>query len=292
MESILQQFYKDINLSNSKYLVDLNSVLLQQSDYKDQKWDNPIINKMMSNYEKGRSLFEFCYNVSICNSNKLKLQPPNFDIVIPINTISFFEEVNALWFCYSTTLNIMVLCFTSTYTNSLFLVDVNYLHLDLTNINNSCDGFKIHGGFLTFYKGFRDKIIELVKKYYNNETQLFITGFSLGGAISTLSALDLHKVEINTTTTINNITHFSFASPRIFNTIGANHFEFLSISSYRVHNNSDIVISLPFPIMISSTRSLEIQDFMHIGKSISFNDNIGNYYDNHILSYLKYFMLI
>ena len=108
MESLLQQFYKDMNLS--------------KFDYKEQKWNHTITNKTLSDYETAQTLFEFSHNVSICNSNNIGLQPPEFDIVIPINTISFFENVNALWFCYSTKLNIMVLCFTSTYTNSLFLV--------------------------------------------------------------------------------------------------------------------------------------------------------------------------
>jgi triacylglycerol lipase len=167
------------------------------------------------------------------------------------------------------------------------LVDINYLHQDPININNICNGFKIHGGFLSFYQNFRDKMFEIINKYYNNETKLFISGFSLGGAISTLAALDLYKYN-----NINNMIHYSFASPRLFNIIGANHFDSLNISSNRIYNDNDIVPSLPFPIMISSIKSLTIQDFMHIGKSISFNNNIGNYYDNHILSYLKYFKLI
>ena len=270
MESIFQQFYKDMNLS--------------KFDYKEQKWNHVMTDKVLSDYETAQILFEFSHNVSICNCNKLELTPPNFDIIIPINTMSYFENVNALWFCYSTNLNIMILFFTSTYTNSLFLVDVNYLHQDSININNLCKGFKIHGGFLSFYQGFRDRMMEIIIKYYNNETKLFISGFSLGGAISTLATLDLHNI-------IHNITHYSFASPRIFNIVGASHFDSLNISSHRIYNDSDIVPTLPFPIMISSIKYLTIQDFMHIGKSICFNDNIGNYYDNHILSYLRYFKL-
>ena len=277
MESTLQQFYKNVNL--------------QRYNHKEQKWNNTFTDKVISNYETGQLLFEFSHNVSICNSNRLDLKPPEFDIVIPINTISFFEKVNALWFCYSTKLNIMILCFTSTYTDSLFLVDVNYLHQDPININNSCDGFKVHGGFLLFYQGFRDKMIEIISRYYDDKTKLFISGFSLGGAISTLATLDLHKYTINNHI-IDNISHFTFASPRVFNAFGSNHFNSLNISSHRIYNDDDIIPSLPFPIMISSIRSLTIQDFMHIGKSTCFNDNIGNYYDNHTLSYLKYFKLI
>ena len=271
MDSLLQQLYKDVNLS--------------KFNYKEQKWLHSITNSKLSDYETAQLLFEFSHNVSICNHNKTQLTPPEFDIIVSIDTMSFFESVNALWFCYSTNLNIMVLCFTSTYTNSLFLVDVNYLHQDPININNLCEGFKIHGGFLSFYQGFRDKMMVLVNKYYNDKTKIFISGFSLGGAISTLAALDLYK-------NLDNIVHYSFASPRIFNIIGANHFNSLGISSHRIYNDSDIVPTLPFPIMISSIKLLTIQDFMHIGKSICFDDNIGNYYDNHIISYLKYFKLI
>ena len=254
MKSMLHDFYKNTNLSNY--------------DYKEQKWNHNISDKQISNYETAQILFEFSHNVSICNHSKLELTPPEFDIVIAINTISFFENVNALWFCYSTKLNIIILCFTSTYTNSLFLVDVNYLHQNPININNICKGLKIHGGFLSFYQCFRYKMLETINKYYNDKTKLYISGFSLGGAISSLAALDLYKY---------NGIHYSFASPRIFNIIGARYFDSLNIQSYRIYNNSDIVPSLPFPIMISSVKSLNVQDFMHIGKSISFNDNICNY---------------
>lgn len=293
METILQQFYKDINLARP-YMVSTNQVdniinlNLAKYNYKEQQWKHTLTNNNYSDYELSQILFEFSHNVSICNQNTLELNPPEFDIIIPIDTTSFFEKVNALWFCYSTKLNIMILCFTSTYTNSLFLVDINYLHQDSKIVNNLCNGFKIHGGFLAFYLSFRDKMLEIINKYYNKNTKLYISGFSLGGAISTLAALDLYKYKINDYV-IDNFTHNSFASPRIFNIIGANHFDSLNISSQRIYNDSDIVPSLPFPIMISSIKSLVIQDFMHIGKSISFNDNMGNYYDNHILSYLKYF---
>ena len=277
MEFILQQFYKEINLSNY--------------EYKEQKWIHKISNEKISDYELAQILFEFSHNVSICNSNNLNLTPPEFDIIIPIDSTIFFEKVNVLWFCYSTNLNIMLLCFTSTYTKSLFLVDINYLHQDPSNINNLCDGFKIHGGFLSFYKGIRDKMFEIINKYYNSKTKLIISGFSLGGAISTLAAIDLHQYTTINNYVIDKATHFSFASPRIFNISGAIHFNSLNIISYRVYNNSDIVPTLPFPIMISSIKSLSIQDFMHVGISISFDDNTDNYNDNHSISYLKYFKL-
>lgn len=275
MELLLQQFYKEIKLSS--YNNDI------------QKWDNQI-NSQISHeykYEIAQLLFEFCNNVSICNHTDTLLKPPNFDIVVPINTTLFFEKVNALWFCYSSNSNIILLCFTSTYTNSLFLVDVNYLHQDHDNsINNVYNGLKIHGGFLNFYQSFRNEILSLINKYHNDKTQLIVSGFSLGGAISTLATLDLYNYNYN-----KNIVHFSFASPRIFNIIGANYYDSLSIPSYRIYNDSDIVPSLPFPLMISSINSLIIQDFMHVNKSIPFNDNMNNYYDNHILAYSKYFKL-
>jgi hypothetical protein len=287
METILQQFYKDLKLSASN-----------DAEMEEQRWQHQINNKISLeyNYEVAQTLFEFSNNVSICNHNGVKLIPPNFDIIISIDTIVYYENVNALWFCYSTKLNIMLLCFTSTYTNSLYLVDANYLHQDPKGtVNNTCDKFMIHGGFLNFYQSFRDKMFNTIKLYYNNETQLIISGFSLGGAISTLAALDLCDYQNNTT----NLVHYSFASPRIFNIVGANHYNSFNIYSYRIYNDSDIVPSLPFPIMISSikTNSLVIQDFMHVGTNantnvIYFNNNMDNYYNNHILAYLKFFKLI
>lgn len=247
-----------------------------------QIWKYPIINKLDNNYNynTAQQLFEFMHNVSIANCNNIPLCPPNisWDVVIPINTTIYYEEINVLWFCYSSTLNMIVLAFTGTYTNVLFLTDLNYKHQSSSTIG--CYGMKIHGGFLNLYSSVQDKLLELLNKYMKEDTQLIITGYSLGGAISTLATLDLYKK-------YNNLVHYSFASPRLFNTLGALYFDSLKISSYRIQNNSDIITSLPFPVMITDT--LLMQDFMHVNTSIYFDINLNNYYDNHVITYLQYF---
>jgi len=268
MDAFLQQIFKDI--------------IFKKNIYKDQKWQYEINAKLdyTYNHVDAQKLFEVLHNVSICNCENLLLSVPNFDIIIPINTMIYYEQINVLWFCYSTKLNIIMLCFTGTYCNILFLTDLNYKHQIPININNTKNGIKIHGGFLTLYSNIREKLLSILKEYMKDDTQLIITGYSLGGAISTLAALDLYKQ-------YGNIIHYSFASPRLFNAIGALHFNSLNISSYRIQNGSDIVTSLPFPVMLDN--AFEIQDFMHINSIQNFDMNLDNYYDNHVNAYLKYF---
>ena len=186
-------------------------------------------------------------------------------------------------------MNIAILVFTGTYCNILFLVDLEYTQNIPIGINNYSNGMKLHGGFLSFYKKIQSKLLSLLEIYINNSTQVIITGISLGGATSTLAALDLHKRKLDNGIIINNIIHYSFASPRIFNTIGAKYYDSLNIPSYRIQNDTDIITNVPFAVMINSVGT---EDFTHIGSLKFFNNNLGNYYDNHILAYLLHYNII
>lgn len=274
MESILQQFLKTVIVKDSedKPLGYYISEQLQK-DY---------------NHEDAQKLFELARKVSICNFENKPLMVPKFDIVIPINTDIYFVNVNVLWFCYSVRYNIIMLIFTGTYNDMLYLIDLNYKHADPNIIHNRCENMKIHGGFLSLYEKIQPNILDKLSTYLTSTTQLIITGFSLGGAMSTLAILDLYKRTINHIE-ITNIIHYSFASPRLFNTIGAHYYDSLNLSSYRIKNDSDIIPSLPFPVMLSSLDSFSFQDFTHVKETIVFNINLGNYYDNHITAYMQYY---
>lgn len=283
-------------------------------------WQYPITEKLSPTYSRksAQSLLEFSYRVSVHNrevdeGNKdpLRLDPPNFDVVIPLNTTYFFKEVNVLWFFYSSSMNIVTIVATSTYNNLLFLVDLNYLQLEPKSMGNYIPGVKVHGGFWNFYLSIHERLISLLQKYVNNETQVILTGLSLGGAISTIGAIDLYQKKLSDNLTMNNIIHYSFASPRAFDIIGTQHYNSLKLASYRIHNGSDIIPVVPLPIMPASL-TLSLQNsksntssnsdtlteksingqlnyyyFMHVENLIYFDRNIGDYYGNHILAYLN-----
>ena len=259
-------------------------------------WQYPLTTKISSEYGKAaaQSLLELSHRVAVHNlqineGNKdpIKLDPPNFDVVIPFDIKYMLQEVNILWFFYSTSMNIVALVFTSTYANILFLVDFSYSQVEPSSIENYGHGMKMHGGFWTHYLTIREKLLSTLNTYVNNETQILSTGISLGGALSTITTLDLYQRKLSEDVVIKDIVHYSFASPKVFNTIGAEHYNKFSLPSYRVHNGSDIITSTALPLMPISLRPLVTEDFMHVKNVSYFDRNLGSYYNNHVLAYLN-----
>lgn len=274
MEATLQQFLKSIIIKGGEN----KSLKYYISDQLTKEYD----------HENAQKLFELARKVSICNFENKPLVIPKFDIVVPINTEIYFTKVNVLWLCYSTKFNIILLIFTGTYNEMLYLVDLNYKQINPDIIHNKCENMKIHGGFLSLYEKVQNEILDKISTYLTSTTQIIVAGFSLGGAMSTIAVLDLYKRVINYTE-IAEIVHYSFASPRLFNTVGAKYYDSLNLDSHRIKNDSDIIASLPFPVMISSMDSLSFEDFTHVKLAVNFNINLSNYYDNHILAYMQYY---
>ena len=251
-------------------------------------WQYPIIQPMDKcySYENAQKLLVFSYNITkhniqVDNRNPrpIPINPPMFDVVQAIDVRVDTVLVNVVYLLYSTTLNMTVICFTGTYNRPLWIVDFDYPQLVPTGINNYVEGMKVHGGFWKLYIKVNTQIYNFLEKYANNNTQVLITGISLGGGMSSLCMYDLYGRTINNFA-LKNIIHYSFASPRVFNTIGANYYDYLHIFSYRVVNGSDIVPALPFPLMPID------EDFTHVNEQIYFNMNLGTYGDNHITAYI------
>jgi len=228
-------------------------------------------------YNHAQCLFEFAFTITKHNSNnKISIDPNNFDIKHKLDTTYLSVPINVCWLFYSSKLDIMVISFTGTYNETLALIDSEYLQCDPNVLNNYKQGMKVHCGFYKLYSYIRDDLIKLVSKYHNNKTQILISGYSLGGATSTLCCLDLYD---------KNIRHYTFGSPRVFNTVGADHFNSLNISSYRCFNISDIVTTVPMPVM----GMFEACDYKHIGKCITFDHNLQTNYKNHVDVYIDHY---
>ena len=259
------------------------------------QWQYPIVGKFPDSYYRynAQSLLELSYRVSVHNrevndgiSDPLSLNPPGFDIVIPIDCTYMFMKVNVAWFFYSSSMNIAVVVATATYNNILSIVDLSYLQ-EVPNITNYVEGMKVHGGFWGLYEKIQPNLQTLLGKYINVDTQIILTGLSLGGAISTIAVTDLYQLKLNNGVTIKDIIHYSFASPRLFNIVGAEAYKTLKICSEQIHNGSDIIPVVPLPIMPTSIITSETQDFMHVGDLTYFDRNLGSYYDNHVTAYLE-----
>lgn len=258
------------------------------------KWEYPITEKLQNafSFADAQSLLEFSYRVAVHNHevndghpNPISLDAPGFDVVIPVNTTIFLEQINVLWFFYSRSLDIVVLVFTATYNKMLILVDANYLQKVPTTIGNYVDGMCIHGGFWNLYQDIQKELAVLLNTYVGASTQVITTGMSLGGATSSIAALDLHDKTLDTRQVITDLIHYSFGSPKCFNTIAAQHYDTLPIPSYRIANGSDIACIVPLPIMPVT------QDFTHASKLIYFNKNYSSYHQNHVPAYLDEYHL-
>ena len=255
------------------------------------KWQYPIKSQLPKTYSfrSGQSLLEFTYRVSVHNSqvwnndpNPVSLKAPNFNVRIEVNTTVIGQEVNVLNFYYSKKLNIIVLAFTATYNNQLWLVDIDYPQTAPREIGNYIDGMKMHRGFWNFYHGIQEHLHDLLNTYVKKHTQVLVCGLSLGGATSTVCALDLFKRKLASGRRIRNLVHYSFESPRVLNTVGADHYDSLKIPSYRIANNSDIVTDLPFAVMPISLIPFVTEDFTHVRSILYYNKNLGGIYDNHV----------
>lgn len=252
---------------------------------------NPRILDTEFNPDVECSAFELVYKITQLNGSNLKPEGDaykNYDVIIPLNTSCNYYVVNIAWLLYSSSMNILVIVFTGTYNKVLTLADTNYFQKDPTSLLNKIPNIKVHGGFWNLYSGIQEQLLLLFNEYSAKKPKVLITGYSLGGAISTLFMYDLHtrgNVDLD-------LIHCTFGSPRVFNTIGAKHYNSLKLNSYRVANLSDLVTSVPFPIMSSMPNPLNTEDFSHIKKLKHFDDNLGNYYDNHVMAYLKRYKLI
>ncbi|KAL4383107.1 hypothetical protein GQ457_15G029330 [Hibiscus cannabinus] len=129
-------------------------------------------------------------------------------------------------------------------------------------------GATVHRGFYDLYTGTRpdstrsktsareqvkNAVRELVKKYKDEEISITITGFSLGAALATLTAMDIVANGYNKSTVGRNsdksfmVTAITFGGPRVGNTGLKCVFDALGdhLHLLRVKNNRDPVPTLP-----------------------------------------------
>ncbi|KAK8615215.1 hypothetical protein V6N13_068995 [Hibiscus sabdariffa] len=132
----------------------------------------------------------------------------------------------------------------------------------------------VHYGFHDLYTGTRpgsthsktsareqvlEAVRELVNKYKDEETSITVTGFSLGAALATLTAMDIVANGYNKPTRGHpdksfKVTAITYGGPRVGNTGLARVFDSLGdhLHLLRVKNDRDFVPTLP-PAMLSYT---------------------------------------
>lgn len=166
---------------------------------------------------------------------------------------------------------------------------------------NTISSKEVVSGF--FNKYFLDK-------EKSSETEIFITGHSLGAGLATLAALHIAKLaerhKVNPS-----IQLYTFASPRVGDEIFARHFDdFEKISSYRIINSEDLIQAVPFPttevvdaatesgmsgsakvrlagikqFLDKLTNGQATKHYQHVGLSVTFTQQTGKIAGNHNLT--------
>jgi hypothetical protein len=166
-----------------------------------------------------------------------------------------------------------LIAFTGTFTLNEWRNDFTYPLVEASGLNNYEPGIQAHKGFYSVYMTVRDQIWKLYKENQNKIDELYITGHSLGGALSTLCAFDfaLH-VPI----------HYSFAAPRSGNVAYSNKFNQMLPTSLRIYNNEDIVHSVPPAEFLGGFV------YQHTNHGIPFDINLGSIGANHVTAYADY----
>lgn len=108
-------------------------------------------------------------------------------------------------------------------------------------------------------------IAKVFEKELNEQSEIFVTGHSLGAGLATLAALHIYKIAQKKNLSPS-IQLYTFASPRVGDEKFASYFD--SIQSYRVINSEDLIQSIPLPT--TEVIDDEIKNNMPDGKKARF----------------------
>ncbi len=230
-------------------------------------------------YDLSRALLETSLLVTQSNcTNIIPMQnPPGFDHQNRLVGINPYDNKNRMistvfYNMDSNGTGKMLMVFTGTFFMDEWYNDINFPQVEAIKLNNYKPGIKIHTGFYNLYLAIRDQLWNLFNQYHTRINELYITGHSLGGALSTIAAFDFAQYMP---------IYYSFASPRVGNTNFANTFNRLVPQALRIYNIDDIVPELPPPVILSNV-------YQHVEKGIAFDVNLGTLGENHITAYLDY----
>ena len=128
-----------------------------------------------------------------------------------------------------------------------------------------------HHGFLKLYRSLRDDALKALTEVDRIES-LYITGHSLGGALSTLATTDVmaHRQ-------FPSVQHYNFASPRVGNRVFADAYNCNGARTFRVVNTSDLVPQTP-------SANLGRWNYKHVGVPVTFTAHYGTIGGNHSIT--------
>jgi len=259
---IILSFY----ILSNQFIVNYKKTIAQHCENEKVEWNKTFI-PFTTKYqpENAAMLNELCYNVTRMNCPDMKWNKPSqFDITTPITGISPNNNSRNLYgyALSSKSLDVNIIAFTGTFSIDEWESDFDFKQVVLGN-------GKVHRGFNSIYTNVKDAIRKFIQK--NPKKMLIVTGHSLGGALAVLGSYDLADLDAD-------VVMYSFASPRVGNNEFVNNFNSKVKHKYRVYNTSDIIPTVPFPVMKGDI-------YTHVDNGIPFTLNLGSDTRNHIQAY-------
>ncbi len=148
--------------------------------------------------------------------------------------------------------DMICVAFSGTYYSFQFDTDLQVALVEGSILNGYSRGVQVHQGFFNTYRSVRDQLRDFVVGTLGLGTtrkNLFLTGNSLGGALSTIAAYDYADIVKNGG---GQLVHYTFAAPRVGNISFSENYDRRVPNGIRVYNTEDAVIILP-PSVISIT---------------------------------------
>ncbi|MEO0405729.1 MAG: lipase family protein [Cyanobacteria bacterium P01_A01_bin.135] len=151
--------------------------------------------------------------------------------------------------------------------------DIIALQEDYTHPVNGRSMGKVHFGFYSFYMERLAEAVKAAVASLDPDIPLYISGHSLGSALSTFAAMDiglsLPKFRLSTRI-------YSYAGPRVGDTEFIDAHNQLLPNHYRVVNLADMIPMMPLSRLL-------VQDFVHGGEQWSFLSQQGDILPNHLI---------
>ena len=245
--------------------------------------ENIYVPKENGVYEKklATALLDTCFMTSSANCTAILpiANPPGFTNQLQINGIERVSQQNLFigYIFWNELTGQVVFAFSGTETLAAWKADFRFHQVPPIELNGYVDGMLVHQGFYDVYMAVRSQLI----CWWNNNHQwvrhLFITGHSLGAAVSSLCAFDFNGVFKEHKKPI----VYTFASPRVANVEFAKEFDRKMPHSINVVNVDDLIPSLVLAQLFNYTYETlgQLTPFIKSGGSLSYN-HIDSYYYN------------
>jgi hypothetical protein len=228
-------------------------------------------------------LFRACWNVTTANCVNAKgtFEPPDpVKFWMPLKPFSGPRLYAIFLWCPDSGTAIFV--FSGTAWKLDWERNLQYTQVFPLGLTNVSPATRCHLGFYGMYTTIREQVWECLEMVRDLK-KVIITGYSLGGALATIAAMDLMAYKPLV---------YTFGSPRVFNPDGAKLLDSGVKDFWRVFNTEDVISDLP--PSVAGDKPWEIPPppsdviYSHCGKIIAWTDSRGDWVQNHSEAYQKF----